>query len=68
MVLGNFGSGGNLCAIYHRGDRFAGSHLVDLLVGAVARCWLVHEATSHQGLLANERVQPIEGDLLDADG
>lgn len=47
---------------------FAGSHLVDLLVeqghDVLA---LVHEATSHQGLPANVHVQPIAGDLLDAD-
>ena len=48
---------------------FAGSHLVDLLVARGHKVLaLVHEATSHQGVPANERVQPIEGDLLDADG
>lgn len=48
---------------------FAGSHLVDhLLAGGHHVLALVHEATSHQGLPAHERVQPVAGDLLDPDG
>lgn len=48
---------------------FAGSHLVDQLMAQGHDVLaLVHEATSHQGLPANDHVQPIVGDLLDADG
>lgn len=45
---------------------FAGSHLVDQLLAAGHHVLaLVHEATSHQGLPAHTRVEPISGDLLD---
>ncbi len=48
---------------------FAGSHLVDQLLATGHHVLaLVHEATSHQGLPVNERVQSVAGDLLDPDG
>lgn len=48
---------------------FAGSHLVDLLLDGGHRVFaLVHEATSHQELPQNERMQAVTGNLLDPEG
>ena len=45
---------------------FAGSHLVENLVAAGHELFaLVHQETSHQPLLQNERVTLIEGNLLE---
>ena len=47
---------------------FAGSYLVErLLADGHHILALVHEATSHQGLPSDDRVQPVAGDLLDPD-
>ena len=47
---------------------FAGSYLVEQLLAEGHHILaLVHEATSHQGLPSDERVQPVAGDLLDPD-
>lgn len=48
---------------------FAGSHLVEQLLERDHHILaLVHEATSHQELPANDLIQPVVGDLLDPDG
>jgi GDP-4-dehydro-6-deoxy-D-mannose reductase len=45
---------------------FAGSHLVDALLAAGHDVFaLVHQQTSHQDLVEDNRVVPIAGDLLD---